>query len=117
MVRAEPLKSLTIPIHAERASRENRDDNKRYRAKTPRTHLTGKSLSRKGAKAAKYKQNCKFETRNPKFETISNGQKSETSKQARFRFCNWDLSLWVCFGFRYSSFGFCFGGFWRDKHF
>jgi len=25
---------MTIPIHAERASRENRDDKKRYRAKT-----------------------------------------------------------------------------------
>jgi hypothetical protein len=56
MVRAKPLKSLTIPIHAERACRENRDDKKRYRAKTPRTHLTGKSLSRKGAKAAKFEE-------------------------------------------------------------
>jgi hypothetical protein len=55
-VRAEPLKSLTVPIHSERASRENRDDKKRYRAKTPRTHLTGKSLSRKGAKAAKFEE-------------------------------------------------------------
>jgi hypothetical protein len=27
-------------------------------------------------------ENCKFETRNPKFETISNDQKSESSKQA-----------------------------------
>jgi len=47
---------MTIPIHAERASRENRDDKKRYRAKTPRTHLTGKSLSRKGTKAAKFEE-------------------------------------------------------------
>jgi hypothetical protein len=86
MVRAEPLKSLAIPIHSECACRENRDDKKRYRAKTPRTHLTGKSLSRKGAKATKYKQNCKFETRNPKFETISNRQKSENSKPARSDF-------------------------------
>jgi len=44
------LKSLTIPIHSEPACRENRYDKERYRAKTPRTHLTGKSLSRKGAK-------------------------------------------------------------------
>jgi len=55
-VRAKPLKSLTIPIHSERAFRENRDDKKRYRARTPRTHLTGKSLSRKGAKAAKFEE-------------------------------------------------------------
>jgi hypothetical protein len=27
-------------------------------------------------------------------------QESERSKQARFGFRNWDLSLWVCFGFR-----------------
>jgi hypothetical protein len=33
--------------------------------------------SRKDAKHAKYKQDYKFETRNPKFETISNGQKLE----------------------------------------
>jgi hypothetical protein len=50
------MKSLTIPIHSERACRENRDDKKRYRAKTPKTHLTGKSLSRKGAKAAKFEE-------------------------------------------------------------
>jgi hypothetical protein len=34
-------------------------------------------LTRKGAKGAKYKQDCKFKTRNPKFETISHGQKWE----------------------------------------
>jgi hypothetical protein len=28
------IEIMTIPIHAERASRENRDDKKRYRAKT-----------------------------------------------------------------------------------
>jgi hypothetical protein len=49
--------------------------------------------SRKDAKHAKYKQDYKFETRNPKFETISNGQKSEGSKRVRFGFRNWDLSL------------------------
>jgi hypothetical protein len=41
---------------------------------------------RKGAKAAKYKEDDKFETRNPKFETISNGQKSQGPKQARSDF-------------------------------
>ena len=46
MVRAEPLKSLTIPIHAERAGRENRDDKKRYRAKNAKSHQK-KSLSPK----------------------------------------------------------------------
>jgi len=51
-------------------------------------------------------QNFKFEARNPKFETISIGQNLENSKQARFGFRNWDLSLSVCFGFRYSDFGF-----------
>ena len=30
---------------------------------------------------AKYKQNCKFETRNPKFETISNDQKDKVSNE------------------------------------
>jgi hypothetical protein len=43
-------------------------------------------------------QNFKFEARNPKFETISNDQKTETSKQTRFGFRNWDLSLLGCFG-------------------
>jgi len=37
--------------------------------------------SRKDAKHAKYKQNYKFETRNPKFETISNEKKDKISKQ------------------------------------
>jgi hypothetical protein len=46
-----------------------------------------------GEAGANYKQNCKCETRNPKFETISNSQKSESSKQARFGFRNWDLSI------------------------
>ena len=44
------MKSLTIPIHSEPACRENRYDKEHYRAKTPRTDLTGKNLSRKGAK-------------------------------------------------------------------
>jgi hypothetical protein len=35
----------------------------------------------------------KFETRNPKFETISNAQKSETSKQTRFGFRHWGLTF------------------------
>jgi len=43
------------------------------------------------AKRAPHKQNCKSETRNPNFETISNGQKSESSQQARFGLRNWDL--------------------------
>jgi hypothetical protein len=63
--------------------------------------------SRQGAKHAKKN---KLEIRNPKFETVSNDRKSESSKQSRFGFRNWDLSLWVCFGFRYSDFGFCFIG-------
>ncbi len=49
--------------------------------------------SRKDAKGAKHKQDYKFETRNPKFETLSNGQKSENSKQTRFGFHNWNLDL------------------------
>jgi hypothetical protein len=44
MVRAEPLKSLTIPIHAERASRENRDDKKRYRAKQPAKQIQNPNI-------------------------------------------------------------------------
>ena len=50
------IEIIAFPIHLQRACRENRDDKKRYRAKTPRTHLTGKSLSRKGAKAAKFEE-------------------------------------------------------------
>jgi hypothetical protein len=44
--------------------------------------------SRKDAKGAKRKQDYKFETRNPKFETISNGQKSENSQQTCSDFGN-----------------------------
>jgi len=42
-------------------------------------------------------------------------KKSESLKQARFGFRNWDLSLWVCFGFRYSDFGFSSLVSWREK--
>src|SRR4029077_6852602 len=56
------------------------------------------------AKRAPHKQNCKSETRNPNFETISNGQKSESSKQARFGLRNWGfMSLGL---FRISIFEF-----------
>jgi hypothetical protein len=73
--------------------------------------------SRKDAKAAKSK---KFETRSPcpqpgrraKFETISNDQNKSNSKRASFGFGVLDFAdlrficLEVCFGFRYSDFGF-----------
>ena len=45
---------------------------------------------------------------NPKFEAVSNGQESESSKEPRFEFCLWYLGLCVCFGpggrFRYPDF-------------
>ena len=44
-----------------------------------------RSDSRKDAKVAKYKQDCKFEARNPKFETISNGQKISKFQTNTFR--------------------------------
>jgi len=48
-------------------------------------------------------QNVKREIRNPKFETNANDQNGQNSKRARFefRYCSS-----VCFGFRYSDFGF-----------
>jgi hypothetical protein len=49
------IEIIDFPIHSERACRENRDDKKRYRAKTPKTHLTGKSLSRKGRQVRRRK--------------------------------------------------------------
>jgi len=58
--------------------------------------------SRKDAKAAKSK----------KFETISNDQNKSNSKRASFGFGVLDFAdlrficLEVCFGFRYSDFGF-----------
>jgi len=82
--------------------------------RTQRAQKRNRIISREDAKATKDQQHYEFKTRNPKFETISNGQKSESSKQARFGFRNWDLNLRVCFGprgfFRYSDFGFYFGG-------
>jgi hypothetical protein len=36
-------------------------------------------------------RSCKSQIRNPKFETISNDQKIQSSKPARFGFCTWDL--------------------------
>jgi hypothetical protein len=77
-----------------------------------------KRVSRKGAKGAKTK---KFETRNPKFETISNDQNKSNSKQASFGFGVLDfpdlrfISLGVCFGFRYLDFGFVSLVAWRDN--
>ncbi len=62
-------------------------------------------------------QNYKFETRNPKFETNSKRKyKTNTTFQTtviripRFGIAR-VLTYWaaVCFGFRYSNFGFCFG--------
>src|SRR5882724_956606 len=54
----------------------------------------------------------KFETRNPKFETNSNDQKTKNSKPAHFgfRFLDFGFDCFVCFGsrglFRASDFGF-----------
>jgi len=79
-------------------------------------------VSRQGAKGAKTKN---FETRNPKFETISNDQNKSNSKQASFGFGVLDfpdlrfISLGVCFGprgrFRYLDFGFVSLVAWRDN--
>jgi hypothetical protein len=49
--------------------------------------VRGEAFNRKRAEDAKKSgAEKKFETRNPKFETISNDQKSKCSKQARFGF-------------------------------
>jgi hypothetical protein len=76
-----------------------------------------KRVSRKGAK------NKKFEARNPKFETISNDQNMSNYKKASFGFgvLNFPnlrfICLGVCFGFRYSDFGFISLVAWRDSIF
>jgi hypothetical protein len=68
-----------------------------------------------GLRGRQAKQDCKFEIRNSKqFQMI---KKAESSKQIGFGFDfhSWDLGFWVCFGFRYSSFGFCFAGVLRNN--
>jgi hypothetical protein len=63
-------------------------------------------IARKGAEDAKYSMG-KLESRNPKFETNLNDQKKqEFLNKLVWGFRNSDLSFSVCFGFRYSDFGF-----------
>jgi len=54
----------------------------------------------------KEKQELKY--RNPKFETNLNDQKAEIPNKlvSDFEICFLPLSVPVCFGFRYSDFGF-----------
>jgi len=68
------------------------------------------------AKAQRTPRNVKLETQNSKFETISNDQKSESFKQARFGFCNWDLTFFgVVSDFDIRISDFVSLGCWRDN--
>jgi hypothetical protein len=66
----------------------------------------------------KYEQDCECETRNPKFETISNDQNKSNSKRDSFEFDVLDFPDFSFIGqrlFRISIFNFGFLSAGRDK--